>query len=41
MPGVIASSDEVPIRLAIEDLLLIHQASTADDLEGKVLYLPL
>lgn len=41
MPGVIASSDEVSIRLAIEELLLIHQASTADDLEGTVLYLPL
>ena len=41
MPGVIASSDEISIGTAIDDSLLIHQASTDGDWEGQVLYLPL
>lgn len=41
MPGVIASADEIPIGPAIDDLLLIHHASTDRDLEGQVVFLPL
>ncbi|MBC8163764.1 MAG: DUF5615 family PIN-like protein [Roseiflexaceae bacterium] len=41
MPGVIEVSRLVSIGLAIEDLLLLAEASTEDEWQGQVIYLPL
>lgn len=41
MPGVFAVSRGVPIRLAIEELLLIAECSQPGEWEGQVRYLPL
>ena len=41
MPGVIQVSPTVPIGRAIEDLLLLAEASLADEWAGQVVYVPL
>lgn len=41
MPGVIEVSRSVPIGRAIEDLLILAEASLEGEWEGQVLYLPL
>jgi hypothetical protein len=37
MPGVFEVSRDVPILVAIEDILLINECSRADEWEGQVL----
>jgi hypothetical protein len=41
MPGVFEVSRDVPILVAVEDILLISKCSHADEWEGQVRYLPL
>lgn len=41
MPGVFEVSRKVPIRAAIEDILLIAEYSLEGEWEGQVRYLPL
>jgi len=41
MPGVIEASLNVPIRVAIADILLLAQCSREGEWQGQVLYLPL
>lgn len=41
MPGVIQVPRSVPIRRAIEDLLVLAECGEPSDLEGRVLFLPL
>jgi hypothetical protein len=41
MPGVVEVSRAVPIGQAIEDLVLLAEASMENEWEGQVLYLPL
>lgn len=41
MPGVFEISRKVPIRVAIEDILLIAECSVEGEWEGQVRYLPL
>jgi len=38
MPGVVASDDEIPIGPAIDDLILIHQATGDGSFEGQVVF---
>ena len=41
MPGVFEVSRDVPIRIAIEDILLLAEYSLDDEWEGQIRYLPL
>jgi hypothetical protein len=41
MPGVFEVSRKVPIRVAIEDIMLIVECSMEGEWEGQVQYLPL
>ena len=41
MPGVVEVSQQLPIGLVIEDLLLLAEASAEDEWQGQILYLPL
>lgn len=41
MPGVFEASRDVPILVAVEDILLISECSHPDEWEGQVRYLPL
>jgi hypothetical protein len=41
MPGVFEVSREVPIGVAIEEILLLAECSLAGEWEGQVRYLPL
>lgn len=41
MPGVFEMSRDVPIRVAVEDILLLTECSRPDEWEGQVRYLPL
>ena len=41
MPGVFEVSRAVPIRIAIEDILLLVECSQDGEWEGQILYLPL
>jgi len=41
MPGVLEISRRVPIREAVEDILLLAECSNAGELEGQIRYLPL
>lgn len=41
MPGVFEVSRGIPIRIAIEDILLIDECSHPEEWEGQVRYLPL
>lgn len=41
MPGVIEIHTDVPIGRVIEDLLMILECSTPEDIEGQIYYLPL
>ena len=41
MPGVVEVSRLIPVGSAIEDLLLLAEASTEDEWQGQILYLPL
>lgn len=41
MPGVFEVSRRVPLRQAIEDLLLIAECSREEEWEGQIRYLPL
>ncbi len=41
MPGVFEVNRTVPIRTAIEDIILITECSVAGEWEGQVRYLPL
>ena len=41
MPGVFEISRRVPIRAAVEDILLLTECSHSDEWEGEVRYLPL
>ncbi len=40
-PGVFEIGRGVPMRVAIEDILLLNECSTAGEWEGQVGYLPL
>lgn len=40
MPGLFALPQSVPIRIAIEDLLLLAECSTEGEWEGQVRHLP-
>ena len=41
VPGVIASSDSIPIGPAINDILLLNLSYGEGELEGQVIFLPL
>lgn len=41
MPGVFEVSRSVPVKLVIEEILLLIECSLADEWEGQVRYLPL
>ena len=41
MPGLFEISRRVPIRSAVEDILLLTECSNPDEWEGQVQYLPL
>jgi hypothetical protein len=41
MPGVFEVSGQVPIAVAVEDILLLAECSLEDEWEGQVRYLPL
>jgi hypothetical protein len=41
MPGVFEVSQELPIGVAIEEILLLAEGSIEDEWEGQVRYLPL
>lgn len=41
MLGIIAVNSDTPIRSAIDDLLLIAEASSDEELSGQIVYLPL
>jgi hypothetical protein len=41
MPGVLEVGRGVPMRAAIEDILLLTECSAPDEWEGQVRYLPL
>lgn len=41
LPGVFEVSRDVPIRVAIEDILLLAEYSLDDEWEGQIRYLPL
>jgi hypothetical protein len=41
MPGVVEVSRLVPIGSVIDDLLLLAEASTENEWQGQILYLPL
>lgn len=41
MPGVFVLNDRIPVRQAIDELLLIDSCSEPAEWEGLVLYLPL
>jgi predicted nuclease of predicted toxin-antitoxin system len=41
MPGVVVAADDIPIGPAIDDILLLHLASTDAQFENQVIYLPL
>jgi hypothetical protein len=41
MPGVFEVSRNVPIGVAIDDILLLAECSLDDEWEGQVRYLPL
>ena len=41
MTGIFAADRAIPIRIAIEDLLLLVESSLANEWEGQVRYLPL
>ena len=41
MPGVFEVSRDVPIGIAIEDILLLAECSMDGEWEGQVRYLPL
>ena len=40
MPGVVIILQDLPIKTAIEDILLLAEASLEDELLGQVIYLP-
>ena len=41
LPGVIVGDTDIPVRTAIDDLLLLAHCSHEGEWEGQVLYLPL
>jgi hypothetical protein len=41
MPGLILIRQSVPLREAIDDLVLIAATTTAEEWEGKIVFLPL
>jgi hypothetical protein len=41
MPGIFEVARKVPIRLAIEDILILAECSLPGEWEGQVRYLPL
>jgi len=41
MPGVIEISTDAPVGRVIEDLFVILECGTAEDLDGQIYYLPL
>jgi hypothetical protein len=41
MPGVIEVSRFVPLGVAIDDILLLVNMSLEEELEGRIVYLPL
>lgn len=41
MSGVVEVGDRLPVGLVIEDLLLIAEATSQDEWDGQVIYLPL
>lgn len=41
MPGVFEVSRSVPVKAAIEDLLLLSECSLEAEWEGQIRYLPL
>jgi hypothetical protein len=41
MPGVIEVDRSVPMKVAINDILLLAVLSESGELEGQIVYLPL
>jgi hypothetical protein len=41
MRGLILIRQRVPLREAIDDLVLIAETTTAEEWEGKIVFLPL
>lgn len=41
MPGVFIVRTALPVRVVIDDLCVVAEASDAAEWEGRVLYLPL
>lgn len=41
MPGVFEIDRRIPIRVVIDDIILLSQCSNSDEWEGQVRYLPL
>ncbi|KXK13502.1 MAG: hypothetical protein UZ14_CFX002001581 [Chloroflexi bacterium OLB14] len=41
MPGVIEVDDDLPIGVAINDILLVVEASEQGEWEGQIVYIPL
>lgn len=41
MPGIVEVSRSVPIRTAIDDIILLVECSEGGEWEGQILYLPL
>lgn len=41
MPGVFVLNDRIPVRQAIDELLLMNASSNMDEWESRILYLPL
>jgi len=41
MPGLIIVRQTVPVSAAVSDLLLVNESSLEDELEGRMVFLPL
>jgi Domain of unknown function (DUF5615) len=41
MPGLILAGREVPMRAAIQDILLLAECARPEELEGQIIFLPL
>jgi hypothetical protein len=40
MPGLFEASENLPVRLVIDDLLLVAECSSQEEWEGKIVFLP-
>ncbi len=41
MPGVFEVKRRAPISKVVDDILLFVEAGNAEDIEGKIIYLPM